>query len=113
MSASAPAPGASAPPPRMVNGMTGVAPQTIPPIGQRPSGPMPTNIGAPASPATPPAPNQRPEGPPNINNQMTFDQAFKAARDAFGGQGGAFDWHGKSYQTNVKGENYAKNPVKF
>lgn len=84
------APGASAPPPRMINGMTGVVPQGIGAPGQRPTMPAPA--------------------PSPITNDMSFDQAFKAARDAFGGAGGQFDWHGKSYQTNVKGENYAKTP---
>lgn len=94
------------PPVQMGGPQFGVAPER--PVNLAPAS-APARSGPPAGPPMP----GRPEGPPNINNNMSFDQAFKAARDAFGGQGGAFDWHGKSYQTNVKGENYAKNPVKF
>jgi len=41
----------------------------------------------------------------------SFGAAFKAARKTHGGPGGVFTYKGKKYQTNVKGEPYAKNPV--
>jgi hypothetical protein len=45
------------------------------------------------------------DGPSN------FGAAFAAARKKQGGPGGKFTWQGKEYQTNVKGEKYATNPV--
>lgn len=40
---------------------------------------------------------------------MSFGAAFKSARKQQGGVGGEFMWHGKEYQTNIKGEDYVKN----
>lgn len=40
--------------------------------------------------------------------EMTFGQAFAAARKKAGGGGGVFTYKGKKYQTNVKGEKYLK-----
>jgi hypothetical protein len=42
---------------------------------------------------------------------LSFGQAFKQARSDYGGAGGVFDWRGKQYQTNLKGEAYVANPV--
>ena len=46
---------------------------------------------------------------------MSFGKAFAAARKAHGGAGGVFNWKGKEYQTNIKGEKYVTKPtpVKF
>ena len=41
----------------------------------------------------------------------SFSDAFKKARAKQGGAGGVFDYKGKKYQTNVKGEKYVKNPT--
>jgi hypothetical protein len=40
-------------------------------------------------------------------DDMSFGQAFAAARKSAGGAGGVFTWKGKEYQTNIKGEPYA------
>lgn len=56
---------------------------------------------------TAPIPPHRPTNLPGskpAGGQGSFSQAFSAARKAAGGQGGKFSWHGKDYQTNVKGE---------
>lgn len=88
------------------------------------------NVGGPSSPAqltttphatfkpdakpTPaanvPLPPKRPAdlGKPAGGKEGSFGAAFRAARQAAGGKGGDFTWHGKQYQTNVKGE----KPVK-
>jgi len=44
-------------------------------------------------------------------NDMSFGEAFKAARKQQGGAGGEFTWQGKEYQTNIAGEAYVKNPT--
>jgi hypothetical protein len=44
-------------------------------------------------------------------DDSSFGKAFAAARKQQGGPGGVFTWRGKKYQTNVKGEKYAKNPT--
>jgi len=44
-------------------------------------------------------------------DDSSFGKAFAAARKQHGGPGGKFTWRGKEYQTNVKGEKYAKNPT--
>ena len=44
-------------------------------------------------------------------NPTSFGDVFKAARKKHGGPGGEFTYNGKKYQTNVKGEEYATNPV--
>lgn len=56
---------------------------------------------------------RQPAGPPmpaNLGAERarngSFGEAFKAARSAAGGAGGMFDWHGKQFQTNVRGEAY-------
>jgi hypothetical protein len=56
-------------------------------------------------------PEKKPAPAPKKQDDITFAQAFRAARKAHGGPGGAFMWRGKKYQTNVKGEKYVKNPV--
>ena len=56
-------------------------------------------------------PKDKPAPAPKKQDDTTFAQAFRAARKAHGGPGGAFMWRGKKYQTNVKGEKYVKNPV--
>ena len=48
--------------------------------------------------------------PANMDDS-SFGKAFAAARKQQGGPGGVFTWRGKKYQTNVKGEKYAKNPT--
>lgn len=40
----------------------------------------------------------------SVNDDMTFDQAFAAARNEVGGGGGMFYWHGKGYGTYTKDE---------
>ena len=45
------------------------------------------------------------------SDDMSFGDAFKAARAKAGGAGGMFTYKGKQYQTNVKGEKYVTNPV--
>ena len=40
------------------------------------------------------------------NDDMSFGQAFKAARSAAGGGDGQFTWRGKQYQTNLANEPY-------
>lgn len=45
------------------------------------------------------------------DGEQSFGQAFAAARKAQGGPGGVFTYKGKQYQTNIKGEKYAKNPT--
>ena len=45
------------------------------------------------------------------DGEQSFGQAFSAARKAQGGPGGSFEYKGKKYQTNIKGEKYAKNPT--
>ena len=48
---------------------------------------------------------------------LSFDQAFEQARKAAHGAGGSFEWTnphtGKvgTYQTNIKGEGYVRNPT--
>lgn len=54
------------------------------------------------------APAPKPSG--NMDDS-SFGKAFAAARKQHGGPGGVFTWRGKKYQTNVKGEKYAKNPT--
>ena len=41
-----------------------------------------------------------------INEISDFGKAFKAAREKAGGAGGEFEFGGKKYQTNIKGEPY-------
>jgi hypothetical protein len=48
---------------------------------------------------------------PKPGGEQSFGQAFSAARKAQGGPGGKFSYKGKEYQTNIKGEKYAKNPT--
>jgi len=43
---------------------------------------------------------------------LSFNEAFRQARAANGGQpGGVFTWRGKLYQTNIVGEEFVTNPV--
>ena len=43
-------------------------------------------------------------------DKLSFRKAFNESRDEHGGPGGVFTWRGKKYQTNIKGEDYVKNP---
>lgn len=44
-------------------------------------------------------------------DDMTFGQAFKKAREMSGGKStGQFTWHGKEYQTNIQGKGTATKP---
>ena len=64
--------------------------------------------GLPPGTAAPKVPEPKPSG--NMDDS-SFGKAFAAARKQHGGPGGKFTWRGKEYQTNVKGEKYAKNPT--
>ena len=39
-----------------------------------------------------------------VNDNMSFSEAFAAARGDVGGGGGFFDWHGQTYNTYIKEE---------
>jgi len=43
-------------------------------------------------------------------DKLSFRKAFNKSRAEHGGPGGVFTWRGKKYQTNIKGEDYVKNP---
>jgi len=47
----------------------------------------------------------------STTDSESFSDVFKKARSKQGGAGGVFDYEGKKYQTNVKGEKYVKNPT--
>lgn len=63
---------------------------------------------------TPKAEAPRPKAdvptPPSRPEYFTRGQAFGAARSEIGGSGGKFEYGGKEYQTNVKGEPYVAKP---
>ena len=59
----------------------------------------------------PPPPKALTPKAPKPGGEQSFGQAFGAARKAQGGPGGKFSYKGKEYQTNIKGEKYAKNPT--
>jgi hypothetical protein len=48
--------------------------------------------------------------PPSRPDYFSRGQAFQAARTEKGGAGGKFSYGGKEFQTNVRGEPYAKAP---
>lgn len=50
----------------------------------------------------------KPGAPAPAAAKQSFAQAFAAARKKAGGAGGSFEYNGKKYQTNVKGEKYRK-----
>ena len=51
----------------------------------------------------------KPKAAPSLD-KLSFRKAFNESRDEHGGPGGVFTWRGKKYQTNIKGEDYVKNP---
>ena len=54
---------------------------------------------------------KRKVGTVDADDTGSFSDAFKKARAKQGGAGGVFDYKGKKYQTNIKGEKYVKNPT--
>ena len=54
---------------------------------------------------------KRKVGTVDTDDTGSFSDAFKKARAKQGGAGGIFDYKGKKYQTNIKGEKYVKNPT--
>jgi len=67
-------------------------------------------VDGPPTPKAPPPKALTPKAP-KPGGEQSFGQAFSAARKAQGGPGGKFSYKGKEYQTNIKGEKYAKNPT--
>jgi hypothetical protein len=51
----------------------------------------------------------KPKVAPSLD-KLSFGKAFNKSRREHGGPGGMFTWKGKKYQTNIKGEDYVKNP---
>jgi hypothetical protein len=82
-------------------------PATAAPAAKPAEKPAARPAAAPAVPAAKPAP-----AAPNANNELSFGQAFTAARRAATAAGnpasGKFTWQGKDYQTNLAGEDYLK-----
>jgi hypothetical protein len=74
-----------------------------------PSNP-PISAAAPIEP--PPIVANQPSDVGSPNTPLTFDQAFAQARRDFGNRpGGVFEWRGKLYQTNTRGEDFVSNPT--
>lgn len=65
------------------------------------------------SPKTAEAPKPKVDAPkpPSRPEYFSRGQAFQAARSEVGGSGGKFEYGGKEFQTNVKGEPYVKSPI--
>lgn len=70
-----------------------------------------SSSSSPTTPATTAAPKpaettKPTETPKTSTKPMSFSQAFKSAREKAGGAGGKFEYGGKKFQTNIKGEKY-------
>jgi hypothetical protein len=81
-------------------------------IFARPVIPSNPPIAASAPIEPPPIVANQPSDVGSTNTPLTFDQAFAQARRDFGNRpGGVFEWRGKLYQTNIRGEDFVSNPT--
>jgi len=94
-----------------------VAPVKVPPKKVAPVKVPPKKVAPAKVPPKKVAPEGTSKATPKVTSKaapsldkLSFGKAFNKSRREHGGPGGMFTWKGKKYQTNIKGEDYVKNP---